>query len=1010
VTEAALPVKPLHTTIQGRGRFKVKGLRGCPALGPALEAGLRRCDGIDRITTSAVTGTVLVIFSAQWTHAQIEKEIAALLQSWLRSHPLATGAGCRPAPRASGQGDLPHQVDSVPVEPSAEAWLQAHTPWHRMKTAEVFEKLQVSRATGLDSAIARQRMQTKGPNTIKQHVTETALQIFMAQFHSLPLLLLGAEAVLALVSGALVEAAAVGGIVAANAAIGGLIDWRSQKLILSARAHQRPMALVVRDGRTCQLPGEQLVPGDLLVLKPGTFVGADSRIISADNLKIDESLLTGESIPVDKTARTMKAAAGSVVQRRNMAFMGTLVVGGQGICVVVATGDDTQFGRMQSLLVETLPPDTFMTRKLNRITHQLMRIGVWIGAVALGIGFLRGLSLLRALRAALSLTATSIPAGLPSAATANLAIGVRNLQARKIGVHRLVTLENLGSVNMVCFDKTGTITRSRISVLRLFVARTQVGIKDRKFYREGRQVNPLEDADLQHLIQVGVLCNESRIESRPGTGRMVLTGSPTEKALLFMGVLARADVFGIYKQFRLIRVVHRGEFRRRMLTVHVGSGRQQLVSVKGDPLEVLRLCSRQLVNGRTIALGMRDTHVIESENDAMAADGLRVLGFAYKLQTQDSPGRVEKDFIWIGLVGIAEPIREGARTLMAYLHRAEMKTVMITGDQSLTAQAVANRIRLARRQAPKSMDSSNFESIPPELLEALVRDVQVFTRVNPSQKLQIVQAYQKAGYSVAMTGDGINDGPALRAADVGIAMGLSGTDVAREVADLVLQDDNLLNLAAAVHTSRAAELNLKKAVRYFLTANFSDTMLALGTLAAGGTSQAPSFNIVPDIFPGMALLKDPVAAETVSGAAPAKSDPMFAAGQYRSMAVQAAVLCAAGLGAYAAGALRHGMGSRAALMAFESHKAAKILHACNCRQADGQWTDSDAAPPPSAWFNTALAGSIVFQLSTLLMPGLRRLTGRAVLDLADISVCAAAAVVGLLVNRTAQKPKPAQSE
>jgi Ca2+-transporting ATPase len=985
-------ISPLHVCIKGRARFKIRGLRGRAVVKEKLETHLASFSDVYHVSASTLTGNLLILYHPARSHADAADWIEDILQDDAPQSALR--------PEKNGEGALDAAMEATEIEADA-APLVA---WHDMAEHEVLLELEVSGEHGLTTPIADQRQQRFGPNALPLPRGRSRGQLFFEQLHALPLILLATEGALALVTGAAVEAAVVAGMVAINAMIGYAVELQTQRTLIAVKHKPRPTAEVIRDGRSIEIPGEALVPGDVLVLTPGTYIGADSRIILATHLKIDESLLTGESIPVDKQSQALSGGRTSLFERRNMAFMGTLVVGGQGLAVVVATGQRTEYGRMQHLIAETFPPKTLMTEKLHTLSRQLLHVGAWICAGAFGLGWIRGLRPIEALRASLSMATTIIPAGLPSTATANLALGIHRLAKQQVAVHKLYAVETLGAVRIICFDKTGTITRSRISVLRLYVGHQRVKIRNRRFIAGETTIDPLQSAALRQMIEACVLCNESKMERREDSPhRLRLKGSPTEKALLFMGFLAKADIFGIYQSHSLKQVVHRGEFRRRMITVHGTEDGHDVVSVKGDPLEVLRMCNRQLVDTGPVALAETDKADIENENDDMAADGLRVLGLAYKIGHREDPQEAEQDFIWIGLVAMAEPIRQGVEPLMAELHQAGIETVMITGDQNLTATAVASRIGLAGGLRLNSLDSSRFDTLAPDLLKALIQDVQVFSRVNPSQKLQIVRAYQKAGHTVAMTGDGINDGPALRAADIGIAMGLTGTDVAREVADVILTDDNLANLGRAVAGGRSAHYNLKKSIGYFLTSNFSEAAFSLAALTAGIARQPVGLNILPDILPGLALLTEPAHRQMLATPPIDLHGPIFNGSEIRTMAKSSAIIAAGAMGAYGLGALRHGGGVRAVTMATETLTAARILHALNCRNSAGA-IQGPTVSPWRGWMGLALASSLALQVTTLLTPGLRRLSGAARLDLADLAITAAAAGATYLLSAPREKP------
>jgi len=502
------------------------------------------------------------------------------------------------------------------------------------------------------------------------------------------------------------------------------------------------------------------------------------------------------------------------------------------------------------------------------------------------------------------------------------------------------------------------------------------------------------------------LCNESKIEF-DASGKAILKGSPTETALLHLAMIAGADVAKIYANRRLERVQHRGKHRRRMVTVHRESDGRAFVAVKGDPMVVAAMCRRQLKEGRKSLLTTAALSEIEIRNEHAAAAGLRVLGFAYKTAAADEQIEIEQDLVWIGMIGMAEPIRIGVANLIGDLHQAGIETVMITGDQSLTAYAVARRIRLAGARDPKIMDSAQFETLKPELLEAVVRDVQVYSRVNPSQKLQIVMALQKRGYAVAMTGDGINDAPALRAADIGIAMGLGGTDVAREVSDIILENDDIRAIRPAVRHGRLAYANLKSAFHYCLASNLSEIILLTAAAAGPGTSpliaaQPLGINVFSEILPALSLLMEPAPPKPTALPASDPEAAMFDFTDARQITLEALVLAGAAMATYGWGVLRYGPGIRAAAMAHESLTAARLMHAYSCRR--------NASPArANPYLLMATAASFGLQLLPHFIPGLGRLLRIGPMTPVDLAIAGVNASLAMVVNRRLKKPKQFQS-
>ena len=969
---------PVHTAVKGRARFKSRQLRGNGTLATIVSLRLPRLSGISRVTVSSVTGSILVIFDPGLDLQQIESGIQQVVRSAVKSQELS-----------------PVFDDNNSLQAAQTSYVGA--PWHVMDARIVQEQLGCVPGFGLTPEQARHRLHELGPNRIAETRGRTRRAILLDQINSLPTLLLSAEAIISVLTGGIIEAAALTAMLITNTVMGYVLERRTEKAIVALRHLPRPRAQVIRDGRRREVAGEALVVGDLILLKPGTFIGADCRIVESSHLKIDESVLTGESLPVDKTVGPLENAAVPLVNRRNMIYMGTLVVGGSGSAVVVTTGRETEYGRLHDLLNETLPPRTPLIDQLNQLTGRLVIAGGWICTMVFFLWAARGFGWLASIRILVALAASALPVGLPSAAFFNLALGIQRLKRSRVSIQRLYALETLGNVKIVCFDKTGTITRSRISVLSLYAGGRHVKIARRRFTSGGDDFDPLQVADLRRLLQACLLCNESRAEFNAASRRPLLKGSPTENALIHLAILSGLDVPTVYRSHPLIQVRHRSELRRYMVTVHAAPAGRYLVLVKGDPMEVLAMCDRQLVDGLEHDLDDRTVATIEIENERMAADALRVLGFACRDIPPGEETDVDTGLVWIGLVGMAEPIRKGMKSMIARMHRAGIETVMITGDQNATAFAVADRINLAGCRAPRLLDSSQFASMDPQLLNALTRDVQVFSRVNPAQKLQIVRSLQESGRVVAMTGDGINDGPALKAANIGVAMGLGGTDVARQVADMVLDRDDIATLAIAIEEGRVARRNLRTAIRYFLAVNFSEIVLTLTAAATPFaspllTDQPSQINVIADIFPGSALLLDPTTPEVMEVPPPDPEEPLLSVKDLGQVALDSVVLGAGALTAFTIGRVCYGPGPRAATMAAETLTAARLLHALHCRRQSGP-----AGRNP--FLALAIGGATVFQMATLLIPALRRLLGISRLSPADIGVIGASALLPLWINR-----------
>lgn len=985
-------LQPIHTKVSGRARFRIKSLPRTPEFLRTAGSKIRDLAHVYKADINTTTGTLLVFFNPEADWRDIAEGISRSIEE-TASEPsenfFAAGGS------VAGRPDRPHFGLGDPYP-------QAHG-WHQLPANRCLELTASSNQRGLHPQSALQRLRVQGANIIHGAPSRSRAETLKDLFKSLPMTLLLVESLVALIGGAPIKAGLLSSITAVNMMVGYLIDRRAEKAITMLKHRPQPSAVVLRGGFWIERPGEALVVGDIVKLSAGTFVGADCRILEASHLKINESLLTGESNPVDKHADVIADDAAHLFDRRNMAFMGTLVVGGQGAGLVVATGSNTEFGKLNALFEETIPPQTPVITKIQALSGTLLKAALATGAGVLLVGLLRGRTLLQAIGRAASITSSAVPAGLLSAATVNMAVGFKRLRQESVSIRRLYSLESLSAVQMICFDKTGTLTRSRIDAQRIYCAGKEVRVYQRAFWKDQAPLSPLHDPDLHRLLQACVLCSESRIRSDMPAGHRQLTGSPTEVALLHLAIMAKIDIEDHYRRHPLQKVSHRGDSRRHMVTVHAVPDGGQLVFVKGDPSEVLDMCTFRLAGGHRVQLSTEDENAIEIQNQRMAGDALRVLGFAYGTFDEAPKNGAPMDGLtWIGLIGMAEPVRQGVVSLIDRLHRAGIQTVMVTGDQSATAEAVARRIGLGGRPDIQIFDSSGLDTMTPALAAALIRDVQVFARIDPPQKLQIVRAYQHGGMVVAMTGDGINDGPALRAADVGIAMGLSGTDAARQVADMVLERDNITSVYTAVLEGRAAYRNLKRSLRYFIATNFSDMLFtsAAATLIPGGDLAAfipVQVNLLTDLTPGLALLMEPARPDIGHDPPRERQEPLFSSRDMLALFSESAVMSGGAVAALGYGLMRYGPGARAATLAFESLSAAKVLHALTCRPWSPHLpqTSQGTANPHLA---IALVATLIAQAGTILIPGLRRVLNIAPLTPADLVVAGLTAWTTRLIN------------
>ncbi len=971
------------------------------------------------VSANTLTGNVLVKFDSNASSKSVAFLIERILDEFHNGAPVIDEPFREPTLAAKQAGPTqkpsPPPVDNETIKRFlAPAVQEPSKPWHTLGTDTVMHLMRSDRKNGLNVETAQNRLKDCGPNKLRETESRSGFQIFIDQMNSLPVYLLGAAAGVSIATGGLLDAVVIMGVVVANGIIGYFTENDAEKTIDSLKNLVKPTAEVIRDGRAMLISAEAVVTGDLLVLKPGSYVSADCRVIAASRLSIDESMLTGESMPVYKKTTTMKHENTPLANRSNMAYMGTLVTGGQGLAVVVATGQSTQVGELQRLLTETGTPKTPIERQLEKMGDQLVLLCGAICGIVFGIGFFRGYGYVQMLRMAITLAASAVPEGLPAAATINFALGITNMKKHGVLVRRLQAIETLGAVQTVCLDKTGTITQNRMSVVRIFAGSRRLDVENGRILAPSSS-DPLEREEIRQLVIICALCNEIKINDADANGEYELFGSPTEKALVQLAIHSGIDIPDLWKQFRFLKIRHRAENRLFMSTLHgFRANGYKLFSIKGSPPEVLALCDRQMVNGKIIPLTTADRQEIEIHNQQMAGDALRVLGFAYdQLKKDEKPDR-ENNLIWLGLIGMTDPVRVGVPDLIRVFHRAGVRTVMITGDQSTTAYAVAGELNLAENEQLRILDSAELTSLDPNALQALARKVHVYSRVSPAHKLKIVQALQASGQTVAMTGDGINDGPALKASNLGIALGQSGTDVAREVADIILEEDNLEILIKALEEGRVTYSNIKKSVHFFLSTNLTEIQVMFAAMALGigfplNVMQLLWINIISDIFPGLALSREKPPADLMN-IPPRDSDAaLFSADDFKRMLIESSIITTGSLGAYGYGLFRYRAGAQASSLAFQSLTIGQLMHAFSCRSRNRSIFDRQQLPPNPA-LSWSVGGSLALQVLTMMVPGLRNFLGVTRLSLMDTAVIGLSSVMPFIINEARKLAKKTTNE
>ncbi|SON53938.1 Calcium-transporting ATPase [Hartmannibacter diazotrophicus] len=850
---------------------------------------------------------------------------------------------------------------------------------------------------GLDADDAAERIVRFGLNTLPKAEARSSAAIFAGQLTSLPVALLGASAALSFFTGGLADAAVILGVVLLNAGIGTVTERQAERTIAGLANYEPRNVRVVRGGAVMEIDPAHLAPGDLLLLEPGTLVPADARLVIAEALTVNESALTGEAMPVHKEAGVVLAPDIVLADRANMVFRGTAVTGGSGVALVVSTGSSTEIGRIQSLLGSLQPPPTPIERQLGEVEKELVVVNALISAAVFGIGLMRGHPLISILRSAISLAVAAIPEGLPAVAATTLAFGINDMRKRQIFVRKLDAVETLGAVEVIGLDKTGTLTGATMSLAEVHAAGSLIDMDCGRIAgsNDGTIAEDRQDV-LRQLLETAMLVSEATVETDADGVRRIV-GSATESALVEAALAHGIDLAGLKEAQPVVELAARADGRKRMSALCRSEDRL-LLAVKGDPAEVLARSAHIRTATGTRPLTREDRDAVLAANEGMAGRALRVLGVA----SRDGGGdpRDEADLTWLGLVGIANPLRPNVRPVIGAMHGAGIRTVMITGDQSATAFAIAREVGLATGGDVRVFEAGRLAGMKPEVLAAVAGSPDVFARVSPTEKLGIVRALQSHGSVVAMTGDGINDGPALKAANIGIAMGADGTDVAREVADIVLATDDLEGIVEAIRLGRASYDNIRKVLRFLVSTNASETVVMLGATALGiaeplSPMQLLMLNLLTDVFPALALGLEPPEENVLRRPPHDPKASILDVSDFRKIVREGLVIGGVALAGFLANGQAGGV-RRGGTIAFHGLTLAQLLHAFSCRQTSTGLTAGWGAPANPALY-AALAGCLGIQAGAQMLPATRRLLGLTPLGasgLAGALAIAAAATVG----------------
>ncbi len=831
--------------------------------------------------------------------------------------------------------------------------VRIEAPWSR-EAREVAEALGASTEGGLSSREVESRRRRFGRNKLREVEKESTLEIFLRQFKSIIMLVLALAAGASFAFGEWIDAIGILIALFANAAIGFFTELQAVRSMESLQEMDVKHATVRRDGRAREVEAEEIVPGDLVALEGGDIVTADMRVIESNRLQINESALTGESVPVQKSTGVVDADA-PLAERKNMAYKGTAVTEGSGFGIVVATGMDTEIGGVASMVQEAHSEEDPLKQRLDALAGQLVRAILLVAVVAGVAGIIGGKELFVMIETSVALFVAAVPEGLPIVATLALARGMHRMAKRNALVRRLSAVQTLGSTNVIFTDKTGTLTENQMTATDYSLAGGRLGVTgeglsaEGSFYRRREKLDVAETPPLREAIRVGVLCNNASLDD----GEAV--GDPMEVALIVAGRKAGVDRGTLLEELPEAREIAFDPDVKMMATFHQ-EGEGYLEAVKGAPHAVLDRCTRIMSSDGTLEeLGEEERDRWLAENEELAADGLRVLALA-EGRVDDPESEPYEDLTFLGLVGLLDPPREEVKDAIALCRRAGIKVIMVTGDQQPTAVAVGRELGIGGREQKvfHGSDLADPEELTGRERHRLLEGA-IFCRVSPEQKLNLIQIHQEAKSIVAMTGDGVNDAPALKKADIGVAMGLRGEPVAEDAADILLQDDRFATITAAVEHGRIIFENIRTFVLYMISGNVGEILVVFLASVVGAPLpllplQILYINVVNDIFPALALGLGPGSGETMSRPPRDPTEPIMGRRQWLVLSGYGLLIGLSVLGVFALALAHFDMEvERAVTISFLTVALARLLHVFNMRNVGSSMIVNQVTTNPFVW-------------------------------------------------------------
>ena len=800
--------------------------------------------------------------------------------------------------------------------------------WYTLSTKEVEKQMQTNIEFGLNEKQVEDKQNKFGLNKLEEKKKESIVIKFIKQFNDFMIIILIIASIISAVVARLegsndyFDSIIIIAIVVFNAIMGLVQEAKAEKSLEALKKMTAPTCRIKRNGKISTIKSEQIVPGDIVLLEAGNYVPADCRLISSSNLKIEESSLTGETVPVLKEANSIlkeKTALGDMV---NMAFSTTIVVNGHGEAIVTDIGMNTKVGKIAKMIITNEAPETPIQKKLGEVGKSLGIACLGICLLIFAIGLLKKIEPIEMFMTSVGLAVAAIPEGLPAIVTIMLSIGVTKMAKKNSIIRKLPAVETLGSSSVICSDKTGTLTQNKMQVTK--IANINGETNDKEY--------------IKWLMGMATMCTDVEISKE--NGKMELTGEPTEKAIVSKALDEGQNKNELYNVMKRVKDIPFDSSRKMMTTIHKMPNGYRVIT-KGAPDVLLKRCNKVYDNGNVTTLDYSKTKLIENQNNKMADEALRVLAIAY-LDIPSLPSRidtetVEKNLIFIGLIGMIDPPREGVKEAVATCKKAGIKTVMITGDHIITAKAIAKDLGILRG-SDLAITGEELDKIPQSILQKNIMNYSVFARVTPEHKVRIVKAYQSTDAVVAMTGDGVNDAPALKNADIGIAMGKNGTDVAKNAADMVLTDDNFVTIVEAVKQGRNIFDNIKKAVHFLIATNIGEIVtiflgLVLGLKSPLLAIQLLWINLVTDSLPAIALGLEKPEADIMDKKPRDSKKGIFADGLWQRIITEGTMLGILTLVAFSVGNYLYDI-EVGRTMAFVSLGLLELVHSFNIKSEE----------------------------------------------------------------------------